>query len=294
MRTVAEAQQKSVFLHYDQASLDAAYDQANWAKNRDAAWQQRAEQSDSVRKRRGPPVRTVYGPSPNEQVDVYKSTRVGAPVFVLVHGGAWRRGSASDHAFAADIFLDAGLHYLVPDFDTIDALDGDLEQMVDQIRRMIVWTYNNAQDFGGDPQRLYFGGHSSGAHLLSAALLTDWARLGLPADIVKAALCVSGLYDLRGARLSARSRYVSFTDASEDRLSAARHVDRIGCPVTVAYATSDSPEFQRMGKEFAEALSANGRLAGLIVGEGYDHFSLLATLGDRGGVLAKAALAMVA
>jgi len=58
--------------------------------------------------------------------------------------------------------------------------------MADQARRGVAWAYKNAASFGGDPNRLYVGGHSSGGHLCGVALVTDWSKdFGLPADIFK-------------------------------------------------------------------------------------------------------------
>jgi arylformamidase len=43
--------------------------------------------------------------------------------------------------------------------------DGNLMTMADQVRRAVAWVYKNAASFGGDPNRLYVSGHSSGGHL---------------------------------------------------------------------------------------------------------------------------------
>ena len=82
--------------------------------------------------------------------------------------------------------------------------------MAEQVRRAIVWVRENAASFGGDPERLYLSGHSSGAHLAAAALTM------LPRGTVQGALLVSGMYDLRGPRLSSRSAYVKFDDVTEE------------------------------------------------------------------------------
>src|SRR5882757_2837938 len=283
----------TVFLHYDQAALDAAYDQTHWAPNRTAAWERRADMAEIARQVLGAPQRHAYGPTAVEQLDLFRAPTTGAPILVFLHGGAWRRGTALDHAFPAEVFVAAGAHYVVPDFAWVQDVGGNLATLVDQIRQAIVWVYRNAESFGGDPDRIYLGGHSSGAHLGAAALLTDWRGHGIPADVVKAALCVSGLYDLRGARLSARNSYVNFTDEIENALSVQRHISAVPCPVTVAYGTFDSPEFQRMGKEFADALEREGKLAKLIVARGYNHFELLETIGNPYGLIGRAALEMM-
>ena len=66
-------------------------------------------------------------------------------------------------------------------------------------------------------------------------------------------MCISGMYDLTPVRLSARSNYVAFDDATVAALSPMRHLDRLHAPVTVAYGTCETPEFQRQNREFAAA-----------------------------------------
>lgn len=140
---------------------------------------------------------------------------------IFVHGGAWRSGEAKNYACPAEMFVRAGAHYVVPDFVAVEDAGGDLAVMAEQVQRAIAWTWRNATRLGGDPNRLFVAGHSSGAHLASVALVSDWGARGLPRDPIRGAVLASGMYDLKGPRLSARSRYVRFDDASERRAFAA-------------------------------------------------------------------------
>src|SRR5256885_726896 len=56
-----------VFLDYDQAALDRAYDQTQWAPNQQEVIARRAAAGDAVRARLGEPRRVAYGPAPIEQ-----------------------------------------------------------------------------------------------------------------------------------------------------------------------------------------------------------------------------------
>ena len=281
-----------VFLDYDQAALDRAYDQPSWAPNMQEVLQRRAAASDAVRARLGAPRTLAYGPTAIEHLDLYPTSRANAPVMVFLHGGAWRGGDARSQAYAAATFVQAGVHWVVPDFATV--MDVGLDGMVAQVRRAVAWVERNAASFGGDPARLYVGGHSSGGHLAGNVLVTDWVKeFDLPADVVKGGLCVSGMYDLKAVRLSARSSYVKFDDRIEHELSPQRHLDRLTAPVVVAYAANDSPEFQRQSREFADALRAIGKLRRLVVGDGLNHFEIPETLASADGLLGRAALELM-
>ena len=75
----------------------------------------------------------------------------------------------------------------------------------------------------------------------------------------------------------------------EHEYSPIRHTDRIGCPVTVAWAEKESAEFARQSREFAEKLRAPTH-----IGNGMNHFEIIETLADARSPLAKTALEMIA
>ena len=47
---------------------------------------------------------------------IYPAKAPNAPIFVFVHGGAWRSGVAKDYAYPAEIFVNAGANYIALDF----------------------------------------------------------------------------------------------------------------------------------------------------------------------------------
>ena len=282
-----------VFLDYDQVELDAAYDQSFYAPLTDQILKRLDARSEETRARLGAPRRAAYGPTAIEGLDIYRTGRAKAPIFVMIHGGAWRYGSAKGYGFAAELFVKAGAHFVAPDFTSVDKANGDLTVMADQVRRAIAWTYQNAASFGGDTGRFFIGGHSSGGHLCGVALTTDWTKFGLPSDAITGGLCMSGMYDLRGPRLSKRGKYVKFTDAMEDAMSSQRHIDMLRAPITVAYGTNETPEFQRQNRDFAAAVKAAGKPVKLIEAVSYNHFEMAESLGNPYGPNGRAALEMM-
>jgi arylformamidase len=283
-----------VWLDLDQKELDDAYDQSKYAPNIQQVLKRYATSSETTRARLGAPKRLAYGATPIEALDLFTAKRPNAPVNVFIHGGAWRRGLAKDYAFPAELFVNAGAHFAALDFINVDQAQGSLMPMAEQVRRAVAWVYKNAPSFGGDPNQIFVSGHSSGGHLAGVVLVTDWEKeFGLPKDVVKGGLCCSGMFDLKPVRLSARSSYVKFTDEMEHALSTQRHIDKLNCPVVVAYGTLETPEFQRQSRDFAAAVQAAGKPAQLVVARDYNHFEILETLANPYGLLGHAALAQM-
>ena len=280
-----------VWLDMDQAELDAAYDQSVYAPNLQQIVKRFASNSEGVRARLGAPRRHAYGTTPIEGLDIYMTKRPNGPINIFIHGGAWRVELAKNNAFAAELFVHAGAHFVVPDFAWVQDVGGSLTPMAEQVRRAVVWVHRNAASFGGDPNRIYVSGHSSGGHLAGVILTTDWPKdFNLPPDIVKGGLCCSGIFDLKPVRLSARSSYVKFTDEMEEALSPQRHLDKLHAPVIVAYGTLETPEFQRQSRDFAAAVKAAGKPVTLLVGKGYNHFEMAEMIGNPLSLLGAAIL----
>lgn len=283
-----------VWRDLDQAELDAAYDQEVYQPITESTNERLKAASYDLRVRRGYPDRAAYGEAQGEGLDIYRAPVEGAPVLVFVHGGTWRGLDAAMSGFAAEPFLDRGAHFVALDFSDVRRLDGDLARLADQVCRGIAWVARNAASFGGDPERIYLAGHSSGAHLAAVAVTADWTgAYGLPAQPIRAALCLSGMYDMEPVRLSWRSKYLAFTDEMEDAMSPQRHLDRIDVPMTVAFGTLETPEFQRQAEDFAAALEAAGQPVELVRGISHYHQDMWESLGNPYGVSGRAALAMM-
>jgi arylformamidase len=182
----------------------------------------------------------------------------------------------------------------VLDFIQVDAANGDLRPMANQVRRGIAWVYRNAASFSGDAKRFYVGGHSSGGHLAGVAMVTDWEKdFGLPADMISGGLLMSGVYDLKPARLSARSKYIKFDDEMEQSLSSIRHIDLLRTPITVTYGSFETPEFQRQSRDFAAAVKAAGKPVELMEAPDFNHFEMCESLGNPYGPNGLAALKLM-
>jgi arylformamidase len=290
MTTTAE----KVFLDYTQEELDQAYDQARWAPNLEDMRARTRRLSAEVRARH-PHFDRNYGPSADETLEILPTQCATAPIVLFIHGGRWMAQPPDSFISFAETITGAGAHFAAARFSGLAPTPGTirLPDIVDQLRRAVGWIYRNAAGFGGDPERIHLIGHSSGGHLASVLLTTDWPRYGAPETVLKSGTCVSGMYDLKPVLLSARGNYVKLSADEEDELSAERHLDRVRCPILIAYGDRESPEFQRHGRSFAAGLQRNGRPSRLLVLSGCNHFEGIATMTDPRSPLARAVLTQV-
>src|SRR5688572_8775839 len=149
-----------VFLDYDQAALDRAYEQVHWAPNMQELLERRGRDSEAVRARLGRPRTEAYGPSAIETLDIYATPSPNGPVFVFLHGGAWLRGTAAASAYPAEMFVKAGAHFVVPDFAPVSEVG--LDGMVAQVRRAGAGGVRDDTSVCGAPRSSLGSGTTSG------------------------------------------------------------------------------------------------------------------------------------
>lgn len=128
-----------------------------------------------------------------------------APVLVFIHGGYWRSLDKSEHSFIAPAFTRQGACVVVPNYALCPGTPAQpvtIPDIVMQMVQALAWTYRHIGAYGGNPNRISVVGHSAGGHLATQLLACLWPVYGkdLPADLVKNALSISGLYALDALR----------------------------------------------------------------------------------------------
>ena len=127
-----------------------------------------------------------------------------------------------------------------------------MDELVRQCRAAVAWVYRNAETFGGDRDRIYVSGHSSGGHVTGVMTITDWEGVyGLPADLVKGAAPISGMFDLEPVINSWRNSYLKLDAERALALSTIHHIPETKIPMVFGFGAGELTEFQRQSTDYS-------------------------------------------
>ncbi|WP_306320186.1 MULTISPECIES: alpha/beta hydrolase [unclassified Streptomyces] len=222
----------------------------------------------------------AYDEPSGELLDVWGPGRDGErrPVFLVVHGGYWRRLSRLDTAFMARALDAEGIATVSVDYSL--APDAPLEEMVRQVRAAVAWVYRRGVAHGLAPERITVGGSSAGGHLAGALMVPGWQEAaGLPVDVVKAALPISGLFDLRPLVDAFCNEWLGLDGERAAALSPLLAVGPGGPPAVVAVAERDGSGFLEQSRAFRAAWAEHAAAELLVVPDRH-HYDVFLDLAD--------------
>jgi arylformamidase len=266
------------------SNIDLAREYDNRAKVADfaaivAGWARAAE---SFRGRAGGELSLRYGPGPRQELDLFLPPGMdtaGAPAALFLHGGYWQAMDRGYFSHLAGGLLAHGVAVAMPSYDLCPTVS--LETIIEQARQAAGFVHRRTG------RRLLAMGHSAGGHLSACLLATDWASRGLPADLVPAALSLSGLFDLLPLRQVKEGAALGLDEATARRLSPVfwpRPSGRIHAVV----GGEEGEEYLRQSREIAAAWGGTWDAV-----PGANHFSVIAPLAEPGSTLVAEALALL-
>lgn len=226
-----------------------------------------------------------YGPTLDETVDVFPADEPGAPLVIFIHGGYWQRPVTSrDFAFVARELRAHGATVAIPNYSLCPKVT--IDEIVRQNRAVIAWLTHQAERFNADPARITVCGHSAGGHLTAMMLCTDWGgEYGLPRDVIKGGLAISGLFDLRPFVYSWLQPKLQLTHETIVRQSPLFQVPSPeaapGAPLVLAVGGDETAEFHRQAEAFLSAWQARGHDGHVADLPERNHFTVLQEFLDR-------------
>jgi len=224
----------------------------------------------------------AYGPHERQQVDIHTATvrRSERPMAVVIvfHGGGLIGGSRTATANVADYF--ASLGYVGVNGGYRLAQDAKWPEGARDVGAAVTWLKNHAAEYGGDPERIFVVGLSTGAY--HAATYVFRPELLLPGTARPAgAILLSGPYSFAFAAPSKGELVYFGEDPTRwPEMVIPGHVSRSDIPVLFTTAEWDNARYlwpqAAVYKELVEQHKARPRYRQSL---GHNHSSQLLSVG---------------
>jgi len=225
-------------------------------------------------------------------LDVYSPDgKTGLPIMMFVHGGAWALGNRGQVGRKPKFFNNAGFVFASVGYTLYPAASA--ETQASQIGQAVAHMRNNAERYGGDPNRIILMGHSAGCHLASLATLSGSARG------VRGIICNdTGAYDLFYlAKINGGSLPVIYAAPFRKRKFWTRwspitySAQHRGMALFVPWSGGKNRD--RITANFIGSLRNNGANVTPFNGSSYSHRSINTSVGKRGDRLTNAIMDFV-
>ena len=235
-----------------------------------------------------------YGTAgPRQTLDIFTPGTGKAPVLIFIHGGYWYFNSKDPRRFPAGEFIPRGIAWVPINYRLVPTVT--MTEVVADVRNAVKWLYEHAAQYGCDPERIYVSGNSAGGHLTAELLSDDWPdRYDLPADVVKGACAISGLYDLEPLLECEPNEKLRLDLEAAKRYSPIYHLSRQSTPAIIACGANESAEFRRQTRSYAECREQAGFPVTHMEVKGHDHFSIIGELANPESPLFQAVIKMIA
>ncbi|MDR5816358.1 MULTISPECIES: alpha/beta hydrolase [unclassified Caballeronia] len=225
-----------------------------------------------------------YGAARRQRLDLYApAADAGSkrPIVVYFYGGAWQSGHRSDSHGVAQALAAHGVVTVAADYRLYP--DTVFPSFLDDPATAVRWAHDHAHEFGGDPQRLFVMGHSSGAHMASM-LATDpryLAAHGLSNRSLAGMIGLAGPYavipttdphmdEIFPAALRSQALPIAFVDGNEP-------------PMFLAAGTDDKDVDPRNSDRFADVLRAHHDKVELKKYPGLGHVTIVESFSAKPG-----------
>ena len=93
------------------------------------------------------------------------------PVMFWIHGGGWQVGDKTDVALKPKALTERGFVFVSTNYRLLPEVT--MDQLTQDVATSLGWVHKNISKYGGDPNRIFVGGHSAGAQLAALLCIDD-------------------------------------------------------------------------------------------------------------------------
>ncbi|MFT5398433.1 MAG: arylformamidase [Planctomycetota bacterium] len=253
-------------------------------------WLQRGESHRATSKAR---VDLAYGDGEREKLDLFSGGNSQGPLLVYIHGGYWQRGDKSMYSFVSEALMQHGVSVAVLNYNLTPSVR--IGEIAPQIRKAIAWCWHNADDLGFARDKMFVMGHSAGGHLTAIMMATDWPAFdeALPADLVKAGIPISGVFELEPLVHTSLNEGPQMDIAEARRESPCFIPPITDAPQLVVVGGAETAEFLRQSDDYASQYSSAVRKIERYDVPAADHFDELERLAEDDSIFFKKSLQLI-
>jgi arylformamidase len=270
-----------------QEDLNAAYDLASAVPDFAECGAFFRENSAHARETLPSALDQRFGPTLEEYVDVFPAAEPDAPVLVYIHGGYWRRQTAKEFSFVAKGFTALGFTVVVTNYALCPKVT--IREITRQSRAALAWVYQNISEYNGDQTRIFVSGHSAGGQQTMRVGVTDWVGdYGLPADLVRGIIPISGVFDLRPLPYSYLATHLRL-DMETIRLeSPMLHGPLSAPPILLSVGGQEPGPFRAQTMDYLALCQNAGHAVEFFDQPDRHHFTAIVDLNDSNAPLTQA------
>ncbi|MGJ8593302.1 MAG: alpha/beta hydrolase [Aquaticitalea sp.] len=103
------------------------------------------------------------------------------PVLIFIHGGYWEEGNKDIYGFLGRNFAKHDVVTVIPNYRL--SPNASYNEMANDVVKIIRWTQDQIEEYGGDSNQIYLMGHSAGGHLI--ALVVTNPKYGIQKNTIK-------------------------------------------------------------------------------------------------------------
>lgn len=231
-----------------------------------------------------------------------------SPVLIHIHGGAWCYGDKSDCLPHGKFYSEKGFVVVCINYRLCCPTPPFIKHPVQakDCAAAVAWVFNNINNYGGDNNKIYISGHSSGSHLASL-IATDERYLNehniKPTDINGVIAVDTSSFNLNSYNYiddTANEQMQVMKDLVQNIFSKDEHqlldaspikyADKQTCNRFLVIVSSNRPLAVKVSDNFVKRLKKFGKQASLVQVDIFDHDLINSAMHEDGNLVSASIL----
>ena len=209
------------------------------------------------------------------------------PLFVYIHGGAWVSGDRRQYVRLGAGLLAQGVAVAVINYRLSDVGKDPHPAHVQDAAAAVAFLRKEAARYGYDPERIFVGGHSAGAHISALLAFAPGylQAVGEKPESLRGFVGIEGIYDLPALVKrwpQYREDFLGLAFGSDERAWVQASPQRLSLrtprPWLLIHSREDELVDEPQSRRFGDALQAAGIKADYALLARGSHFGVLADL----------------